>query len=48
MCVMCIYVLYNQNYWRPLYSAIYSKIAIDRILNWQVCVLLGKKLMVIV
>ena len=45
---MCIYVPYNQNYWRALYLAIYSKIAIDRILNWQFCVLYGKKSMVIV
>ena len=28
-------VAYNQNYWRALYLAIYSKNAIDEILNWR-------------
>ena len=50
--ILCEYIFgnipYNQNYWWALYLAIYSKNAIDGILNWQFWVFYGKKSMVIV
>ena len=44
----CIEVPYNQDYWWALYLTIYSKNAIDGILNWWFWLLYGKKSMVIV
>ena len=31
----CMHILYSQNYWLTLYLMIYTKNAIDGILNWQ-------------
>ena len=42
------FIPYNQSYWRALHLAIYSKMAIDRILNWWFCILYRKKSMVII
>ena len=47
MCVMCIYCI-TRIIGEPYIWRIYSKIAINGILNWQFCVLYGNKSMVIV